>query len=99
MQVLLDMPNATTNLNSLRLFYDTIATHTRALASLGKSKESYGDILVSIILKKLPTEVQLVCFVRAHILPNPARQSQISQHELISEEGGRDISANKNYNF
>ena len=58
MQVLLDMPNATTNLNSLRLFYDTIATHTRALASLGKSKESYGDILVSIILKKLPTEIR-----------------------------------------
>ena len=47
MQALLDMPNPNASLNSLHLFYDTIATHTRALASLGKSKESYGDLLVS----------------------------------------------------
>ena len=58
MQALLDMPNPTSNLTSLRLFYDTIATHTRALESLGKSKESYGDLLVSVILKKLPVEVR-----------------------------------------
>ncbi|XP_065886666.1 uncharacterized protein [Dysidea avara] len=58
MQVLLDMPNATTSLTSLRLLYDTVATHTRALASLGKLKDSYGDIMVSVILKKLPAEIR-----------------------------------------
>ncbi|XP_065893821.1 uncharacterized protein [Dysidea avara] len=58
MQVLLDMPNATASLTSLRLLYDTVATHTRALASLGKSKDSYGDIMVSVILKKLPAEIR-----------------------------------------
>ena len=58
MQALLDMPNPNTSLTSLRLFYDTIATHTRALGSLGKSKEVYGDLLVSVILKKLPVEVR-----------------------------------------
>ena len=52
------MPNSNTNLTSLRLFYDTIATHTRALGSLGKSKEVYGGLLVSVILKKLPVEVR-----------------------------------------
>ena len=55
MQALLDMPNPNANLTSLRLFYDTIATHTQAL---GKSKEVYGDLLVSVILKKLPVEVR-----------------------------------------
>ena len=58
MQALLDMPNPNTSLTSLRLFYDTIATHTRALGSLGKSQEVYGDLLVSVILKKLPVEVR-----------------------------------------
>ena len=58
MQALLDMLNPNTSLTSLRLFYDTIATHTRALGSLGKSKEMYGDLLVSVILKKLPVEVR-----------------------------------------
>jgi len=58
MQVLLDIPNATTSLSSLCLLYDTVATHTRTLASLGKSKESYGDIMVPVILKKLPTEIR-----------------------------------------
>ena len=58
MQALLDMANPNTSLTSLRLFYDTIATHTRALGSLGKSKEVYGDLLVSVILKKLPIEVR-----------------------------------------
>ena len=58
MQALLDMANPNTSLTSLRLFYDTIATHTRALGSLGKSKEVYGDLLVSVILKKLPLEVR-----------------------------------------
>ena len=38
MQVLLDIPNPTTSLTSLRLFHDTIAIHNRALESLGKSK-------------------------------------------------------------
>ena len=58
MQALLDMPNRNTSLTNLRLFYDTIATHTRALESLGKSNELYGDLLVPVILKKLPVEVR-----------------------------------------
>jgi len=37
MQALLDLPTPTSSLNSLRLFYDTIATHTRAIESWGKS--------------------------------------------------------------
>ena len=39
------------------VFYDLIATHTRGLSSLGKPKHAYGDLLVQIILGKLPSEV------------------------------------------
>ena len=56
MQALLDMANPNTSLTSLRLFYNTIAAHTRALGSLGKLKEVYSDLMVSVILKKLPLE-------------------------------------------
>ena len=56
MQALLDLPTPTSSLNSLRLFYDTIATHTRAIESLGKELD--GDLLVSVILKKLPVDVK-----------------------------------------
>ena len=57
MQALLQLPNAKSDLASLRVFYDHIATHTRGLSSLGKPKHAYGDLLVQIILGKLPSDV------------------------------------------
>ena len=58
MQALLEMPNPTNNLVSLQTFYDSIETHTRGLLSLGKTKDTYGDLLVPIILRKLPVEIR-----------------------------------------
>ena len=58
MQALLEMPNPTSNLASLRAFYDTIETHTRGLSSLGKTKDTYGDLLIPIILGKLPMDTR-----------------------------------------
>ena len=55
MQALLEMPNPTHNLVSLQAFYDSIETHTRGLLSLGKTKDTYGDLLV---LRKLPVEIR-----------------------------------------
>ena len=52
MQALLEMPNPTNTLNSLSKFYDTIKSHS----SLGKSEQSYGDLLVLVILSKLPKD-------------------------------------------
>ena len=60
MQALLEMPNPTSNLTSLQAFYDLIETHTRGLSSLGKAKETYGDLLIPIILGKLPMEVRKI---------------------------------------
>jgi len=43
--------------SSLRELYDTIECHIRGLESLGKSKDTYGDLLVSLILGRLPMPV------------------------------------------
>ena len=46
MQALLNLPNPSNDLTSLQQFYDSMETHVRGLVALGKSQESYGDLLV-----------------------------------------------------
>ena len=58
MQALLDIANPVSSLSSLQLFYDTIEGHIRGLAALGKPEESYGALLIPIVLGKLPIETQ-----------------------------------------
>ena len=58
MQALLDTPRPTNSLGSLQQFHDTIESHIRSLSSLGKDIESYGALLVPIILSKLPTDTK-----------------------------------------
>ena len=58
MEALLSLPSPTDHLSSLRLFYDSIETHIRGLEALGKTTETYGDILVPIIQNKLPNEIK-----------------------------------------
>ena len=47
------------NLKGLRRLYDFVETHVRSLRSLGVNSDSYGGILVSVLLNKLPSELQL----------------------------------------
>ena len=56
MQALLDIANPASSLSSLQLFYDTIEGHIRGLAVLGKPEESYGALLIPIVLGKLPID-------------------------------------------
>ena len=65
MQALIDLPSPSNLLSSLREFYDSTEGHIRSLSSLGKSEDSYGSLLVSIILGKLPAKVKQN-LVRAH---------------------------------
>ena len=58
MEALLNLPSPTNHLSRLRLFYDSVETHIRGLESLGKKTETYGDILVPIIQKKLPNGIK-----------------------------------------
>ena len=58
MQALLEMPSPLNNLASLCTFYDIVEGHIRGLSSLSKSQLSYGDLLIPIIMGKLPTDLQ-----------------------------------------
>ena len=58
MQALLDLPNPSESVTSLRGFYDRMENHVRSLEALGKTQDSYGDLLVPVILSKLPATVK-----------------------------------------
>ncbi|XP_060568771.1 uncharacterized protein LOC132727352 [Ruditapes philippinarum] len=57
MQSLLQLPAPKNTLHYIREFYDKMETYIRALESLGQQQESYGDLLVPIVLDKLPGEM------------------------------------------
>ena len=44
----------------LRELYDTLEAHVRSLKSLGIPSNSYGSLLSSIIMNKLPQELRLI---------------------------------------
>ena len=58
MQALLNYSSPANDIASLQQFYDSMETHVRGLASLGKSQETYGDLLVPIIIGKLPNNLK-----------------------------------------
>ena len=58
MQPLLFLPNPSNNMTSLRSFHDSVENHIRGLSALGQSRDSYGTLLVPIILGKLPVETR-----------------------------------------
>ena len=43
----------------LRYLYDQMQVQTRGLESLGVTTESYGQLLIPIIMSKLPNEIRL----------------------------------------
>ena len=58
MQAVLDLPSPTNTLTSLQHFHDSVESHIRSLSSLGKDRESYGDLLIPIIMGKLSVETR-----------------------------------------
>ena len=55
MQALLQIPASS---NSLRHFYDKMETYIRGLESVGQYQDTYGSLLVPIVLDKLPGEIR-----------------------------------------
>ena len=49
-----------TNLKALRRLYDTIETQVRGLKAMGVESETYGGLLSSVVLGKIPQEIRLV---------------------------------------
>ena len=62
MEILLNLDTVTSHyhVRSLRQLYDTVESNVRSLKSLGVSRESYGGLLSSILMNKLPQEFHLV---------------------------------------
>lgn len=47
-------------LRNLRRLYDGVETHVRSLRSLGVDSKTYGTLLASVLLNKLPQELRLI---------------------------------------
>ena len=48
------------DLRRLRQLYDQVESHVRALQALGIDKDSYGKLLVPLLLEKIPMELHLI---------------------------------------
>ena len=59
MDALLALPTATSHqdIKSLRHLYDSVECHVRGLRALGVNTESYGQLLSSVLMNKLPAEI------------------------------------------
>lgn len=49
-----------TNLRALRHLYDVIESQVHGLKSLGVASETYGSLLSSVLLAKIPKEIRLI---------------------------------------
>ena len=58
MRRLYSIQKSVDNARGLRNFLDQHECHIRALEALGKTTESYGDLLIPIILDKLPPSIR-----------------------------------------
>lgn len=48
------------NTTALRRLFDNIGCHVRSLKSLGIESDSYGSLLCSVLLNKIPADLQLI---------------------------------------
>ena len=58
MQGFLQMPAPSNSLQSVRHFYDKMETYIRGLESVGQYQDTYGSLLMPIVLDKLPGEIR-----------------------------------------
>ena len=62
MDSLLNLPAITSHhdLKGLRHLYDSVEAHVRGLRAVGVTSDSYGGLLTSIVMNKLPSEIRLI---------------------------------------
>ena len=58
MQALLQLPSLSLTVPSLRSFYDKMESYIRGLESLNQSQDTYGSLLVPILLEKLANQLR-----------------------------------------
>jgi len=75
------------NLKGLRHLYDTVESQVRCLKSLGVSADTYGSLLLSVLMNKLPQEFRLI--VSRHVREDEWTLSAImdvTEREVIARE-------------
>ena len=62
MDALLNVTTVSSHLDirALRKLLDTVEAHIRGLRALGVSADSYGGLLSSLLVNKLPSEIRLI---------------------------------------
>ena len=58
MQALLDLSSPTDSATNLRRFYDSMENYIRGLEASGKKQDTYGDLLIPIVMAKIPTSIK-----------------------------------------
>ena len=62
MESIINSPSPTNNKTNLREFYDTCESKIRGLEALDVKADSYGNLLIRILLKKIPEELTQLIF-------------------------------------
>ena len=58
MQALVKLPAPSSKVSSVRNFHDKMETSIRSLEAMGQNQENYGNLLVPVVLDKMPSEVR-----------------------------------------
>ena len=89
-----DCPNE--KVSQLRYIYDKINVHVRGLESLGMSQESYGGLLIPIIMQQMPRDItiQVARKVTEDIWPIK-EILEIIRNEIEAREIGDSVNASK----
>ena len=96
MQNLLNLPPPTSKLNGLKLFYDTAESYIRGLEALGKPQESYGSMLVPIMLGKLPGRIrQNITSDRGNDKWDLYSLREALRREICIQEAGQEVRTNE----
>ena len=62
MEALLQLPAVTviTDIKRIRMIYDKVEANVRGLEALGIASDTYGSLLVPVLMNKLPEELRLI---------------------------------------
>ena len=86
------------DLRGLRRLYNEVEANVRSLKALGVEQDSYGTMLTSVLLTKLPPEIRLIVTRRASGEDLELETLQaVFEEELVARERSRDPARNNRH--